>query len=475
MPINQKEKNVWAGEIRGRSVEPFDLLVKEKSVQLTFPTAGVSLPQGLNASCFLSIIITGGCSTIYGGLMAARRSMARMLGALVMAMIFTIIGGLPAGASGAASGTALLAAPLSSNTTASLPDSGMVFTLLFRATIFSYSLIIVAIIAGLLLYVLIFHFLHGAEKYGWIITDRRMVNRLAAPARVMLPLLCILIAFPYLLFQEQIKVFLQHLFEIGLIASCTWLCISSVTGMQDVILSRYDLMVHDNLKARVVHTQVNVMVKIVLVVLLIVAFALALTTFEQIRRIGISILASAGIIGVIAGIGAQRSIAHIFAGIQIAISQPIRIDDVVVVEGEWGIIEEINLTYVVVRVWDLRHLVLPITYFLEKPFQNWTRATAHLLGTVMIYADYSLPVDEVRAELKRILEQAPKWNGEAWALHVTDAQERSLELRALVSADNAGSLWELRCHVREKLIEFMTSRYPQSLPRIRVDLDGQSM
>ncbi|GAB7027193.1 mechanosensitive ion channel family protein [Geotalea toluenoxydans] len=352
----------------------------------------------------------------------------------------------------------------------SLQDSNTIFTLLLGVTLFSYSLIIAAIIAGLLLYVLIFHFLHRAEKYGWILSDPRMVDRLAAPARIMLPLLCVIIISPYLLFQEQITAFLQHLFEISLIVACTWLLMSLVLGLQDVILSRYDLMVHDNLKARVVHTQVNVLVKIVLVVFLILAFALALTTFEQIRRIGISILASAGIIGVIAGIGAQRSIAHIFAGIQIALSQPIRIDDVVIVEGEWGVIEEITLTYVVVRIWDLRHLVVPITYFLEKPFQNWTRATAHLLGTVMIYADYTVPVEELRSELKRILDHAPKWNGEAWALHVTDAKERSLELRALVSADNAGNLWELRCHVREKLVEFMTKSHPESLPRFRADL-----
>ncbi|WP_195892550.1 mechanosensitive ion channel family protein [Geotalea daltonii] len=351
-----------------------------------------------------------------------------------------------------------------------LTDGNILFTLLLGATLFSYSLIIAAIIAGLLLYLLIFYFLHRAEKYGWIFSDRRMVDRLVAPARVMLPLLCVIIISPYLMFQVKINEFLQHLFEISLIASCTWLLMSLVLGLQDVILSRYDLMVHDNLKARVVHTQVNVLVKIVLVVFLILAFALALTTFEQIRRIGISILASAGIIGVIAGIGAQRSIAHIFAGIQIALSQPIRIDDVVIVEGEWGIIEEITLTYVVVRIWDLRHLVVPITYFLEKPFQNWTRATAQLLGTVLIYADYTVPVEELRAELKHILDKTPKWNGQAWALHVTDAKERSLELRALVSADNAGNLWELRCHVREKLVEFMTKKHPKSLPRFRADL-----
>ncbi|BCS53430.1 mechanosensitive ion channel family protein [Geobacter sp. SVR] len=340
----------------------------------------------------------------------------------------------------------------------------------WEATLFSFGLLFIAFMAGLFLYGFIFHFLDRMANLGFIFSDPRMVQRWSWPARVILPLLLMAALSPFLRFHEDIRVTLQHVFAPCLIAAGTWLLINTILGLEDVVLSRYDVRVKDNLRARMVHTRINVLVKICLVVLLVIAFALVLMTFDRIRQVGVSILASAGIIGVIAGIAAQRSIANFFAGIQIALSQPIRIDDVVIVEGEWGVIEEITLTYVVVKIWDLRRLVVPIIYFLEKPFQNWTRITSPLIGSVMLHTDYTIPIHELREELRRILDKAPYWNQVAWALQVTDAREHSLELRALVSADSAPNLWELRCHVREKLIEFMQARYPQCLPRFRAEM-----
>ena len=202
-----------------------------------------------------------------------------------------------------------------------------------------------------------------------------------------------------------------------------------------------------------------------------IAAAAMLMTFNQVRQVGVSILASAGIVGIVIGFAAQRSLGNLIAGIQIAITQPIRLDDVVIVEGEWGRIEEITLTYVVVGIWDQRRLIVPINYFIEKPFQNWTRTTAQLLGTVYLYADYTLPVERVREELHRILEASDLWDRRTWGLVVTNTSERTVELRALMSSQDSSSAWDLRCRVREKLLEFLQKNFPESLPRTRVEMD----
>jgi hypothetical protein len=194
-----------------------------------------------------------------------------------------------------------------------------------------------------------------------------------------------------------------------------------------------------------------------------------LMTFDSVRQFGISLLASAGIAGVVLGFAAQKSLGTLLAGIQIAVSQPVRLDDVVIVEGEWGRIEEITLTYVVVRIWDERRLIVPVTYFLDNAFQNWTYTSAEILGTVYIYADYSVPVEMVRKELKNILDSTDLWDGRLWSLLVTDSTERTMEMRALVSAANSSKAWDLRCLVRERLIDFLQREYPGSLPRVRLE------
>jgi len=240
------------------------------------------------------------------------------------------------------------------------------------------------------------------------------------------------------------------------------------------LLKKYDIGQADNLKDRKVHTQYNILEKIVVFIIIVVASAITLMLFEGVRKVGISLFASAGVAGLIVGLSAQKALGSILAGLQIAITQPIRLDDVVIVENEWGWIEEINLTYVVVRIWDKRRLVVPSTYFLERPFQNWTRTSADILGTVFIYADYTVPVEALRKELTRILEASPHWDGQVNVLQVTDAGEHTLELRALMSAATSPAAWDLRVHVREHLIAFLQRKYPGSLPRTRVLVDGRT-
>jgi hypothetical protein len=193
-------------------------------------------------------------------------------------------------------------------------------------------------------------------------------------------------------------------------------------------------------------------------------------SFNSLREFGVSILASAGIAGLVIGFAAQRSIATLLAGVHIALTQPIRLGDAIHIEGEFGRVEEITLSYVVVKLWDERRLIVPISHFIEKPFQNWTRESAALIGAVFLYCDYRIPVQELRDELKRILESTDPWNGRVWALQVTDATQEAVKLRVLCSADKAPQTWDLRCYVREKLIEFMRQRFPDSLPQKRIEL-----
>ncbi|MFU8857577.1 MAG: mechanosensitive ion channel family protein [Deferrisomatales bacterium] len=291
------------------------------------------------------------------------------------------------------------------------------------------------------------------------------------PMRLLLPLSAVLLVLPSLTFPETLTEPLRHALSLGFIAAIGWLAVVTASALRDAVLARYDVTVRDNLKARAVSTQLQVVHRVAVTVILVMAIASALLTFDSVRQVGVSLLASAGIVGIILGFAAQKSIATLFAGIQIAVTQPIRLDDVVIVEGEWGRIEEITLTYVVVRIWDLRRLVVPITYFIEKPFQNWTRISADVLGTVFLYADYRVPVEAIRQELHRILQESPEWDGKVWGLQVTDATERTVELRALLSAPDSGTAWNLRCEVREKLLAFLREHCPESLPRVRAEVE----
>ncbi len=261
--------------------------------------------------------------------------------------------------------------------------------------------------------------------------------------------------------------------SILLIVSLSWAAIVFIRIAKLIFLENYDVSVEDNLRSRKFQTQFNILERILVFLIVLISIGLILMLFDEVKRIGVSLFASAGIAGVIIGLAAQRVIGAVLAGIQIAITQPIRLDDVVIIEGEWGRIEEITLTYVVVNIWDKRRLVVPSTYFFEKPFQNWTRTTSEILGTVFIYTDYHVSFEALREELTRLLKSTPLWDGKVNVLQVTDAKERSIELRALMSAKDSGTAWDLRVFVREKLIEFLQKNYPESLPKTRVFIEGE--
>jgi len=344
----------------------------------------------------------------------------------------------------------------------------------WSAAVVSSITLAVALMLGLLAYVILFKVLLRFASRSDTSLHKTLVHHWRQPAKLLLPLLAVLLTLPSLTFPDQVAAILQHLSSLALIAAIAWLLAATILGLKELVLLRYDITANDNLKARAVSTQVNVLVQITMVVIIILAGATMLMTFDRVRQVGMSLLASAGIAGIIIGFAAQRSLATFIAGIQIAITQPIRLDDVVVVEGEWGRIEEITLTYVVVCIWDLRRLVLPITYFLEKPFQNWTRVTADLLGTVTLHCDYRVPVASVRAELLNILAGTELWDGKVSGLVVVDATDQTVVLRALVSSKNSGDGWDLRCHVREKLIEFLQRDHPDCLPRVRAEIETHS-
>jgi small-conductance mechanosensitive channel len=297
-----------------------------------------------------------------------------------------------------------------------------------------------------------------------------LVRHCSGPGRLILFVLLINFFLPLVEVPPRVLLFLNQTFNLVLVFSVAWLLIRLTHFAEEHILNQFKVDVADNLAARRIHTQIQILRKVLVVVIGVVALAISLMTFEKVRQLGTTILASAGIVGIIVGIAAQKSIATLLAGLQLAITQPIRIDDVVIVENEWGRIEDITLTYVVVKIWDLRRLIVPMTYFLEKPFQNWTHISADLLGTVFLYVDYTIPVEAVREELKRITESSPLWDKQVCTLQVTNTSERTVELRALVSAADASQAWNLRCEVREKLIQFLQTKYPEGLPKMRAEL-----
>lgn len=301
--------------------------------------------------------------------------------------------------------------------------------------------------------------------------DESFIRHFKTPVVLFITILALRTTLPFAIISDKIAAFSVHIFALVIIGIVSWMIIRLFNFLEELIIRRFDINARDNLKARKIHTQFKVLKRILTSVVIVICVAAMLMTFDKVRQFGTAILASAGIVGVVAGLAAQRSLGTIIAGLQIAFTQPIRVDDVVIVENEWGRIEEITLTYVVVRIWDLRRLIIPITYFIEKPFQNWTRVTADILGTIYIYVDYTFPVEKMRAELKLIAEQSPNWDGKVCGLQVTNTTEKTIELRALVSASDASKAWDLRCFVREKLIEFVQNYYPNTLPKFRAELE----
>lgn len=302
---------------------------------------------------------------------------------------------------------------------------------------------------------------------GW---DDVMLPFAGKSLRIVMPLLALILGVPALSLSPEAREVIQNAVSLTLIGVVGFILVQFVNAMARLFLQRYRLDAADNRQARGIYTQITVLRKIAVSIIALIAIASMLMVFQPVRQLGTAMIASAGVAGIVVGFAAQKSLGTLLAGIQIALTQPIRIDDVVIVEGEWGRIEEITLTYVVVRIWDLRRLVVPITYFIEKPFQNWTRKSADILGTVFLQVDYTVPVDAVRSELTRILESSTNWDRKVNVLQVTEAKEGTLELRALASSSDASKSWDLRCEVREQLVAFIQRNHPDCLPRIRASV-----
>ena len=253
-----------------------------------------------------------------------------------------------------------------------------------------------------------------------------------------------------------------------------WMLIGASDMWAVVYLRRFNMATEDNLIARKHITQARILQRVAALLIAVITLGLALLTIAEVRQWGMSLLASAGVVGIIAGFALQPLLTNLIAGVQIATDQPIRLDDAVIVEGEWGTVEEITSTYVVVKLWDWRRMILPLTYFIQKPFQNWTRETARLIGTAFLYVDYGAPMERLRAELERICRESPLWDGDVVSLQVTDITDRVAQVRCLASARNAPVAFDLRCEIREKMLAFMRDQCPEALPRDRVDLDRVS-
>jgi small-conductance mechanosensitive channel len=311
----------------------------------------------------------------------------------------------------------------------------------------------------------------------WAASTRSRLDDLIVPLvgrslRVVVPVLAVIFALPVLGLPARYAQVVSKGTAILLIATFAFLLFQAVQTVEKALLARYDLSAADNLRARKVYTQVHVIGKVIDVAIGFLTVASVLMMFNDVRHFGASLLASAGIVGIIAGIAAQKTIANLFAGFQIALAQPMRQDDVVIVEGEWGRVEEITLTYVVVHIWDDRRLVVPLSYFIEKPFQNWTRTSAGLLGSVFVWVDYTFPVDEGRKVLKDIIEKSPLWDRRFWNLQVSDASDRTMQLRVLATSVDSSKSWDLRCEIREKFIAYIQGHHPGSLPQVRAELSG---
>lgn len=305
--------------------------------------------------------------------------------------------------------------------------------------------------------------------------DDAVARHLSLPLRWAVPVASLRLAVPMLPLRPAWSEPLGHAVVVATTLAFGWVAFRGLKVLEHLLLARYDLSEGDNLRARAVHTQVRAFRNIAAFLVLLLTVAMTLMTFDTVRELGAGLLASAGVAGIVIGFAAQRSIATVVAGIQLALAQPIRLDDVVVIDGHWGRVEEIALTYVVVCVWDQRRLVVPVTRIMEQPFENWTRTSAELLGTVELELDFTAPIEPLRQHLRRILEDAPEWDGRVAIVQVTEVRARSIVVRVLVSAGESGQLFDLRCRVREHLIAFVAERFPEAIPTVRAHVrDGST-
>jgi small-conductance mechanosensitive channel len=340
----------------------------------------------------------------------------------------------------------------------------------WRVVLISSAGVIGAILVGLLAHYIVFTILGRISRrkpHEVVISFIKWARR---PVRFIFPLIAVISVVPVLPLTSRFVHRTEHILGLVLIGCFAWFLTEMLKVVEDVVGSKYNAHVNTDVNARRVTTQVSVLRRVVAVLVAILAFAAMLVTFPSIWNIGAGLFASAGVAGLVIGMAAKPTLSSLLAGIQVALTQPIRLEDVVIVNGEWGHIEEIGVTFVVVRIWDLRRMVVPLTYFIENPFQNWTYCGADILGTVFVYTDFTVPVDEVRQELHRLLKSTDLWDGKVWVLQVTDCKNDVVELRALMSSADSGRSFDCRCYVRENLIKFLQEKYPHSLPKTRAEL-----
>jgi small-conductance mechanosensitive channel len=297
-----------------------------------------------------------------------------------------------------------------------------------------------------------------------VITQMRGLSRLA------LFILAVYSALPVLPIDYDLKRVIARLLAMCIIALIGWAAIAALHITADIYLRRYRLDVEDNLLARKHNTQIRVLLRSIDIILVLFTVGAALMTFQTVRQYGVSLFASAGVAGIIAGLAARPVLSNLMAGVQLAMTQPIRLEDAVIVENEYGNVEEIGSTYVVLRLWDLRRMIVPLTYFIEKPFQNWTRESSTLIGTVLMQVDYRAPVGVIRKKAEEIVRASNRWDGRVFNVSLTDFKHDTMEVRILASAGDAGKVFDLRCEIREKLIDFLQREHPEVLPRQRTEL-----
>jgi small-conductance mechanosensitive channel len=302
------------------------------------------------------------------------------------------------------------------------------------------------------------------ERYPYVFS---VVTQTRGLTRFALLIIAMIIAIPVAPLQADTAALLARLMGVAVIGLVGWAAIIALHIAADFYLRRFRLDIDDNLLARKHNTQVRVLSRTIDVLLVMLTLSAALMTFPAVRQYGVSLFASAGVAGIVAGLAARPVLSNLMAGVQLAMTQPIRLYDAVVVENEYGTIEEITSTYVVVKLWDLRRMIVPLTYFIEKPFQNWTRENSSLVGNVMMYLDYRAPVGIIRDKFRDIVRESKLWDGQVASLQVTDFKEGTMELRLLMGARSSGAAFDLRCEVREKLIDFIQREYPAALPHSR--------
>jgi small-conductance mechanosensitive channel len=304
-------------------------------------------------------------------------------------------------------------------------------------------------------------------------------RHLGGPARAIFVITCLFLVLP--MAPDNLKPYLgenvHQLLAVAMVLSLSWLAVGLISVVENGVLRRYDVTAENNLRAREVQTQMLIFRRVLVGLILIVTVGGVLWTFHDDRmwKAGTGLLASAGIASLILATAAKSTASNFLAGLQIALTSPIRIDDVVVVQGEWGRIEEITSAYVVIRIWDERRLIVPLSYFIENSFANWTRRSSNLLGTAFLYVDYCVPVEALRAQLMKIASNSPLWDKRVCGLQVTDLKEHTMEIRCLVSSRNSSESFDLRCLVREEMIAFLRDNYPDAFPRFRVSSTQQML